>query len=86
MQLLNNKQIQIVSGGSKNYNVNANTEVPLSMMPYIATQFESPKVASQFSALVKDLTAAGFDVNQVRFNIGVSYYEYENANPYLLAK
>jgi len=85
MQLLNNEQIQSVSGGDKNYNGNLNTEVPLSMMPYIATQFESAKVGTQFSELVTSLTNAGFDVNQVKVGISMSFYEYQT-NSYLLAK
>ncbi len=86
MQVLNHQAILAIAGGAKNYNVNLNTDVPLSMMPYIAGQFESTKVGTQFSELVTTLTDAGFDVNQVRINIGVSAYEYDNANSYLLAK
>jgi hypothetical protein len=86
MQLLNTQATLAIAGGVKNYNANLNTDVPLSMMPYIATQFESAKVGTQFSELVATLTNAGFDVNQVRINIGISAYEYDNTNTYLLAK
>lgn len=83
MQLLTNQDILAIAGGFKNYNVNMNTDVSLNMMPYIATQFESAKLGNQFTELVTTLTNAGFDVNQVRINIGISAYDYE-ANNYLL--
>jgi|GEM_PF-3623837 len=72
MQLLNIQEIQAIAGGDMNYNLNLNTDVPLSMMPYIATQFEFAKVGNQFAELVTTLTNAGFDVNQVRINVGFS--------------
>ena len=83
MQLLTIQEIQTIAGGDKNYNLNLNTDVPLSMMPYIATQFESAAVGNQFAELVTALTNAGFDVNQVRINVGFSTYEYSNNNYFL---
>lgn len=86
MQLLTIQEIQTIAGGDKNYNLNLNIDVPLSMMPYIATQFESTKAGNQFSDLVTALTNAGFDVNQVKVMVSYNSYEYSTTNNYLLAK